>query len=186
VRSEVTLCSGTLRRLRATVKATPPCVPRAPACLPICPTTPNRESRADDARRGQPFGGWFVGRFWQRTPSSGLAGSQHDHSPSLPFPANSSHQLGTRRAPFLRLASPGRPIELTHVKPTARKSRDDRRGRRGKEHMAVARRRAPAPFLFSHRKLSFQALPVRSLTKTRGDRSVQVAARASLLCGTAQ
>lgn len=99
----MTLCSGTLRRLRATVKATPPCVPRAPACLPICPTTPNRESRADDARRGQPFGGWFVGRFWQRTPSSGLAGSQHDHSPSLPFPSLRTPPTSWARA--VRLSS---------------------------------------------------------------------------------
>lgn len=101
---------GTLRRLRYCESNSPlrPCGPRAAClCLPICPTTPNRESRADDASRGQPFWVLWVGSLvafgsGRRAESSGLAVSQPgaitDHSPS--FPAN-SHRFGTPPCAFL-------------------------------------------------------------------------------------
>jgi hypothetical protein len=98
-------------------------------CLPICSTTPNRENRAADARRGQPSGVWFVGRFWQRV--SGAPAPP----PTTVLPCEFSsirHAAAVRlhlsclsRSTLLRV----NPTARHHCPPVprARKSRDDRR-----------------------------------------------------------
>lgn len=103
----MTVCDTVFSLHLTVVKATP--LPPASAF----PTTPNRESRAADARRSTPFpGDRFAGRFWQRTPGSGQSARRHRRPQS--FPVNPPHQLSARRVRPSRGSS-----HLTRVKPPA-------------------------------------------------------------------
>lgn len=126
-------CESNSPALRAAWRASAWCLP---AHLLNHPKGPNRENRAADARRGEPSGVWFVGRFWQR--ASRVSGAPAP-PPTTVLPCEFSsirHAAAVRlhlsclsrstdRAPLLRV----NPTARHHCPPVprARKSRDDRR-----------------------------------------------------------